>query len=231
LARAEGIDITACVYPYNFWATYLNSARFDPGWQSRFRITYSDLQLAGSAERLTKASFDLYRKKGKIAAAYAIPEEDLREALRCAWVMVGSDGILEPGYNNHPRASGMCARLIGHYVRDEKVLTLMEALAKLTILPAQRLELQVPALRKKGRIAPGADADIVIFDLEKIQDRATTEHPELMSVGFEYVLVAGKVVKDPNGLNKNVRYGAPIKSQFQFTKSPVPKEQKVTSAN
>lgn len=230
-ARAEGIDVTACVYPYNFWATYLNSARFDPGWQSRFRITYSDLQLAGSAERLTKASFDVHRKKGKIAAAYAIPEEDLKEALRCPWVMAGSDGILEPGYNNHPRASGMCARLIGRYARDEKVLTLMEALAKLTILPAQRLEMQVPALRKKGRIAPGADADLVVFDFEKIQDRATTEHPELMSAGFEYVLVAGEIVKDPTGLKKNVRKGKPIKSEFQFTKLPVSEEQKVASGH
>jgi N-acyl-D-aspartate/D-glutamate deacylase len=214
-ARASGIDVTACTYPYNFWATYLNSARFDPGWQSRFRISYKDLQLGGSEETLTEASYQRYRRQGKLAAAFAIPEEDVRNALLCPWVIVASDGILEPGYNNHPRASGMCARLIGRYVRDEKLLTLIDAIARLTILPARRLEEKAPALRKKGRLTPGADADLVIFDLDRISDRATAAHPELMSVGIEYTIVGGRIVKDPKGLNKNVRNGQPIKSQLQ----------------
>jgi len=213
-ARAAGVDVTACTYPYDSWATYLNSARFDQGWQSRFRIDYHDLQLGGSEERLTSVSFQRYRKQGKLAVAYAIPEEDVREALRCPWVIVASDGILEPGYNNHPRASGMCARLIGRYVRDEKVLTLMQALAKLTILPAKRLEHGAPALRKKGRLTPGADADLVLFDFDRIEDRATAAHPEAMSVGIEYVFVNGRIVKDPKGLNKTVRNGKPIKSRL-----------------
>jgi len=213
-ARTNGVDVTACMYPYNFWATYLNSARFDRGWQSRFRIDYKDLQLGGSEEKLTKASFERYKRQGKLAAAFAIPEEDVRDSLRSPWVIVASDGILEPGFNNHPRASGMCARLIGRYVRDEKVLGLMQALAKLTILPARRLEKTAPALRRKGRLTPGADGDLVLFDLERISDRATTAHPEAMSVGIEYVLVNGQIVKDPKGLDKTVRSGKPIKSQL-----------------
>ncbi len=212
--KIEGFDISACEYPYNYWATYLNSARFDPGWQERFHITYNDLQLGGSSERLTKESYEYYRKQGMLANAYAIPEEDVREALRCPWVMMGSDGILEPGFNNHPRASGMCARLIGHYVRDEKVLSLMDAIAKLTILPAKRMEPQSPALKNKGRIAVGADADIVVFDYNKIIDRATPEHPDYMSTGIEYVVVGGGIVKDPRGFNRNIRNGTGIKSQF-----------------
>ena len=76
-ARSRGMDITACVYPYDFWGTYLNSARFDDGWQKRFRITHKDLQIAGTGERLTRRAFKEYRRLGKLAVAYAIPEEDV----------------------------------------------------------------------------------------------------------------------------------------------------------
>ena len=213
-ARDLGLDFSACIYPYNYWGTYLNSARFDPGWETRFRITCQDLQLAGSTERLTAQSFREYQRQGKLVVAYAIPEEDVRDGLRCPWIMYGSDGILEPGYNNHPRASGGCSRLIGHYARDEKVLTLMEAIAKLTILPARRLEAQAPALKQKGRIAAGADADITIFDYNQIIDKATVEHPEYYSEGIKYVLINGVIVKDLNGLNRNVPPGTGIKSEF-----------------
>lgn len=213
-AREQGLDISACIYPYNYWGTYLNSARFDPGWETRFRITYQDLQLAGTTERLTEQSFREYKQRGKLVVAYAIPEEDVREGLRCPWIMYGSDGILEPGYNNHPRASGGCSRLIGHYARDEKVITLMEAIAKLTILPAKRLEAQVPALKRKGRIAVGADADITIFDYNQIIDKATVEHPEYYSEGIKYVLINGVIVKDLNGFNRNTPPGTGIKSEF-----------------
>ncbi|MCL6615181.1 MAG: amidohydrolase family protein, partial [Firmicutes bacterium] len=218
-ARAEGCDITACAYPYNFWATYLNSARFDPGWRERFHISYNDLQVGGSSERLTRDSFIKYRRQGKLAVAYAIPEEDVVCALQCPWIMMGSDGILEPGYNNHPRASGMCARLIGVYVRQRGVLSLMDAIAKLTILPARRLEQASPIMKRKGRLAVGADADITIFDYATIIDRATVEHPELPSVGVEYVLVNGKIVKDKQGIHKDVRPGRAIRSMV--SSSPV----------
>lgn len=213
-AREQGLDFSACIYPYNYWGTYLNSARFDPGWQTRFHIDYQDLQLAGSTERLTVQSFHDYQRLGKLVVAYGIPEEDVRDALRSLWVMYGSDGILEPGYNNHPRASGGCSRLIGYYARDEKVISLMEAIAKLTILPAKRLGAQVPALKHKGRIAVGADADITIFDYRHIIDRATVEHPEYVSDGIKYVLINGVIVKDLNGMNTNVPPGTAIKSEF-----------------
>ncbi len=213
-ALAEGLDISACVYPYDFWATYLDSARFDPGWQKRFGITYSNLQLGGSGERLTRDSFEKYRRLGKLADAYAIPEEDTINALRAPFVLIGSDGILEDSFNNHPRASGTFCRNIARYVREKKVLTLMDALAKMTIMPARRLEKSCPALRHKGRISEGADADIVIFDFDKIEDHATVEHPEYRSTGINYVIVDGETVMDPQGIDTNVLPGKPIKSEF-----------------
>ncbi len=213
-ARAKGLDITAGVYPYNYWGTYLNSARFDHGWQDRFRISYHDLQISGTPIRLTKPLFNIYQKKGALAVAYAIPESSLDLALKQDWIMFGSDAILEPGYNNHPRASGAACRLLGLYVREKKLISLMHALRMLTILPARRLEKQVPALRKKGRLAPGMDADIVVFNSKTIRDRSTVEHPELYSKGMEWVLVSGVVVKSPKKIYKNRLPGKAIRSHF-----------------
>jgi N-acyl-D-aspartate/D-glutamate deacylase len=213
-ARATGLDITACTYPYDFWGTYLNSARFDKGWQQRFHISFHDLQLAGTSERLTVESFKKYQKLGKLAVAYAIPDEDIVGSLQSSFVMIGSDAILGSGYNNHPRASGAFSRTIGIYCRDRHVISLMDAIAKMTILPAHGLENKCSAMKKKGRLSVGADADIVIFGYNKIADRSTVEHPEYQSTGIDYVIVNGKIVKDENGLKKNVKAGKPIRNDY-----------------
>ena len=219
-ARAEGLDITACTYAYDFWGTYLNSARFDKGWQERFRIDYGDLQIAGTSERLTAETFAKYRAEGKLAVAYAIPPESVIEAFKSPFVMIGSDAILEPGNNNHPRASGNFARAIGKYVRELEVVPLIDMIDKLSTMPAKRLEKQVPALRKKGRIAKGMDADIVIFDFGTIIDQATVERPDLPSKGIEYVLVEGQVVLENGTVNKKVRPGRAIRSEFVRVAEP-----------
>ena len=213
-ARADGVDVSACTYPYDFWATSLASDRFAPGWQERFRIDYDDLVIPGTGERLTEESFARYQAERQIAAAFAIPEDDVRDALASPMVMIGSDGILEPDENNHPRDAGTFARVLGKYVREERLIPLMEALRKMTLMPAERLEEQAPALRKKGRLQIGMDADITIFDPETVIDRSTIEHPDRMSTGIEWVLVLGKVVKDPKGVNYDIEPGKPITSDF-----------------
>ena len=117
-ARAEGLDVTGCFYPYTFWGTYLASARFNGDWQTRFRISYEDLQLAGSSERLTAASFKKYQAQNKLVVAYAIPQADVDAAVKAPWTMIGSDAIPESSNNNHPRGAGCFARLLGPYARD-----------------------------------------------------------------------------------------------------------------
>ncbi len=209
-AQKDGITVTACTYPYDYWATYLASARFNSGWQERFRITYHDLAIVGTGERLTPATFAKYQAKNALTAAYAIPEADVRTALQAKWVMLGSDAILEPGDHNHPRSTGCFSRAIGRYTRDLKVLPLMDALAKATILPARLTEGGASQMKKKGRLQIGADADITVFDPETLIDRSTIEAPGVESEGVRYVFVDGKVVRTPQGNQTSVRPGNPI---------------------
>lgn len=214
-ARAEGLDVTACTYPYNFWATSLASERFADGWQERFRIDYGDLAIPGTGERLTAQSFATYKAQRKIAAAFAIPEEDIRGSLESDFVMIGSDGILESRENNnHPRAAGTFARVLGRYVREEKLIGLMDALSKMTIQPARRLQAQAPALRTKGRLQVGADADITIFDPATVQDKATLRHPNRYSEGIDWVMVMGTIVKSPNRFFRGRNPGLPVKGEY-----------------
>jgi N-acyl-D-aspartate/D-glutamate deacylase len=209
-ARAEGLDVTGCFYPYTFWGTYLASARFNGDWQTRFRITYDDLQLAGSSERLTATSFKKYQAQNKLVVAYAIPQDDVNAAVQAPWTMVGSDAIPESSNNNHPRGAGCFSRLVGPYVRDLGVISLMDAVAKCTIIPAKRVQNRVPMMARKGRMQMGADADITVFDPATVADASTVEKPAVYSTGIDTVLVMGQVAKDPTGVKKDVRAGRPI---------------------
>jgi hypothetical protein len=213
-ARADGIDVTACMYAYDFWATTAGSPRFADGWQQRFRITYDDLAIPGKGERLTAATFAKARHDNTLVAAYAIPEEDVVTGLQTEWMMIGSDAILEPGNNNHPRATGCFTRVLGRYVRDQQVLSLTDALAKMTIMPAKRFGARVPALQRKGRLQMGADADITIFDPATVTDMSTVDDPAQMARGVSYVLVSGQVVKEGDTLHRELRLGDPIKAEI-----------------
>ncbi len=218
-ARSEGLDITADMYPYNFWATTLGAARFDPDPVTgapaveRFRIEFEDLALVGSGRRLDEFTFNQMRQNGEnplIAAVDSIPEPDIEAALQADFVMVASDGILEPGDRNHPRSTGCFSRTLGEYVRDRGVITLMDGLAKMTSMPAERLA-STPAMTKKGRVQIGADADITVFDPETVSDQSTITDPAQESTGIEYVMVLGQLVKTPAGLQRDVLPGQPIR--------------------
>ena len=196
-ARKHGLDVTMECYPYTAGSTQLESAIFDPGWQERQGITFKDIQWTKTGERLTAETFEKYRKEGGTVVIFSIPEEAARIAVADPMVMIASDGMPLTGARVHPRGQATFARVLGHYVREEKALDLMTALRKMTLMPAQRLEKRAPMFKDKGRIHVGADADITVFDANRVIDKATYEEPLQYSDGISFVLVNGvPVVKN-----------------------------------
>jgi len=193
-AQKRGLDVTTECYPYTAGSTSLESAIFDPGWQERQGITYKDIQWVKTGERLTAETFEKYRKEGGAVVIFSIPEEDVRIAVANPIVMIASDGPRITGPKIHPRGQGTYSRVLGHYVREEKILDLMTALRKMTLMPAQRLEKRAPVFKDKGRIRVGADADITVFDPDRVIDKATYEEPLQYSDGIQFVLVNGVLV-------------------------------------
>jgi len=202
-AKRQGLDVTTECYPYTAGSTNLETAIFDPGWQESMGITYKDLQWVKTGERISEKTFAKFRKEGGAVLVFSIPEEVVRGAVANPMVMVASDGMRFTGPKGHPRGQGTFARVLGHYARDEKVLDLMSAMRKMTIMPAQRLEKRAPMFLNKGRIRVGADADITIFDPQRVIDKATYEEPMQYSEGIPYVLVNGVVVVREQKLVEN----------------------------
>ncbi len=134
---------------------------------------------------------EMMEKGGASMVYHSMSEADVERILQFPYAMVASDGrVVEFGEGvPHPRSYGTNARVLARYVREKGVLRLEEAIRKMTSLPAQRF-----GFTDRGLIRPGLWADLVIFDPERIADRATFERPHAYSEGFDYVLVNGQVV-------------------------------------
>lgn len=207
--QKEGLDITTELYPYTAGSTSLESAIFDDGWQQRLGITYNDLQWVETGERLTAETFAAYRKKGGIVILHSMRPEWIEAGIKSPITMIGSDGM---PYSRlaHPRTAGTYARVLGVYVRERKALSLMDALRKMTIMPAQRLGSISPIMSRKGRLQVGADADITVFDPNTVIDKATFEGGLKFSEGIQHVLVNGVLVVKGGKTIGNVFPGQPI---------------------
>ena len=202
-ANEQGMTITTCVYPYSFWATYLYNNRFGPGWQQRYGLSYHDLRIVGSSERLNARTFAHYRRTPKLAA---VPEgtmplnETVDLALREDFCMIGSDGGIqfEPRANSHPRGAGCFATAVRHGL--DIGLPLEKIIDKMTTLPRRVLH---PVLKERGVLEEGAIADLTVFDPAKIRGNATVENPNQFSSGIDVVIVNGKIAfKDGAPANK-----------------------------
>ncbi len=210
--RSRGLDVTTEAYPYPAASTYLESAYFDPGWQQRYGIDYGDLQWVATGERLTEESFVRYREEGGLVVIFMIPEEAVDLAVAHPLVMIASDGLPFLTGGEHPRGAGTFARVLGRFSRERGLLEPMEALRKMTLMPAERLAAWAPAMRRKGRVAVEADADLTVFDPERVRDRATYQQPMQFSEGIRHVLVAGTfVVRDGESV-EGVFPGRPVKA-------------------
>jgi N-acyl-D-aspartate/D-glutamate deacylase len=206
-ARARGLDVTTEAYPYIAGMTAINSALFNPGWREKLGIDYSNLVLPDSGEHLTKARFEELHNSNvsQSVLVFANTQQVVDAVIPNPLVMIASDGA--PG---HPRNAGTFSRVLALYVREKKSLTLMEALRKMTLMPAQMLERSTPAARLKGRLQEGADADIVVFDPQTISDRATFEKPMEPSVGVRYLVVAGTILIDEAKIVPNIFPGQAV---------------------
>ncbi|MCI0378326.1 MAG: amidohydrolase family protein, partial [Gemmataceae bacterium] len=206
-------------YPYGTGWTGINAAFLRrPDWRERMGMDYSDILYLKTGERLTKERMEELQKSdpgGSILLRFLDPDKKPadqalldRSVLFPKGAIASDGGDWEVGGKTltgdvwplpenalaHPRAAGTFCRILGPYVRERKVLTLMDALRRCSLTPAQILESSTPQMKHKGRLQPGADADIIVFDAAKVRDRATFEKPQQTSAGMQHVIVAGAFV-------------------------------------
>ena len=211
-ARSRGQDVTADCYPYEAWSSTIRvlipSGRHedpidvarglaDVGGPENVTIVscrahpeyeFKTMDQIAKQEKITPVELymKIVRDGGAGVVGHTMKERDIEVFYRQPWVMVSSDGGIG---SRHPRGAGSYPRVLGRYVRELRWLTLSEAIRKMTSLPAQRFK-----LRDRGLIRPGFKADLVLFDSDRIVDRATFRDPQLISEGVKRVFVNGEEV-------------------------------------
>ncbi len=213
-AQKRGFNITTEMYPYTAASTGLWSNMFSEGWQQRLSMDYQDLQWVATGERLTKETFEKYRKTKGTVILHMMKPEWIRAGIGEKGVMIGSDGMTYAQLA-HPRTAGTFARVLGKYVREDKVLDLPTAIEKMTFLTAKMLEKVAPTMRFKGRIQIGMDADITIFNPNTVIDKATFEEGLKFSEGIEHVMVNGSFVLKNGKTVSNVFPGQAVYGKFK----------------
>lgn len=188
--RSGGCDVLCDCYPYDAFCTGIGETTYDDGWMERYRCDYSAVEICEGpyrGQRLDRERFEETRKSHPeyLTVCHVMDSREIEMAFRSPYVMAASDGILDGG-QGHPRAAGTFPRVIASYVK-EGILDLETAIAKMTVMPADRL-----GLPGKGRLSPGADGDVVVFDYDRIRDNAVFERPLLPPSGIEWVLIGGE---------------------------------------
>jgi imidazolonepropionase-like amidohydrolase len=213
-ARAHGMDVTTEAYPYAAGMTEIQSATIQDVYRSAPDARLTELEWPPTGERLNRESFTRYTRIGGPIAVHTNTEEMVAAAINSPLTIIASDTYWQNG-TGHPRTTGTYAKVLGRYARDAHTLSLMDAIHKMTLMPAQRLEARVPAMRHKGRLEVGADADIAIFDAATVMDRSTYRDPSLPPVGIQHVIVNGVSVVAQGQAIDGVAPGKPVRAPIQ----------------
>jgi N-acyl-D-aspartate/D-glutamate deacylase len=211
-SRRHGIDVTAEAYPYSASMTELASPLLDKFANGPDSV-FGKMMLVRTGERLTRESFRANRKPRELVVLFLNTPEMEALAVVSPLTLIASDGILIDG-KGHPRTAGTSGRALGYYVRESGKLSLQQAITKLTLLPARRLEGIAPMMKNKGRIRVGADADLTVFDPATVADRSTYQQPALPSTGFRYVIVNGIPVVADGALQEGVFPGRGVRAKI-----------------
>ncbi len=209
-AQRRGQDVTTEAYPYTAGMTEIQSANLD-AYQNGPDEHLGLLEWPRTGERLNRDSFQKYRRTGGPVILHSNTEDMVAAAIDSPLTMIASDAYWENG-TGHPRTTGTYSKVLGRYVRESGSLTLPDAIRKMTLMPAQRLETRVPAMKTKGRLRTGADADIAIVDPATVIDRSTYREPALAPIGIRYVLVNGVAVVANGRTVDGVTPGRPVRA-------------------
>ncbi len=241
-AQRAGINVTVEAYPYGAANTVVGAAMFSvPNWQKKLNTSAQAFQLGN--RRLTQKELTEYQTNspGTFVTWHFLDEDkpdDLAlvdASITHPAVMIASDAVFWSYFDkngvvlnyegdewplpkdafSHPRSAGTFAKILRSYVRERGLLSLNDAIRKMSLMPAQALEKFVPQMRMKGRIQIGMDADIVVFDPNKIADRATFDAPNRPAVGVQTLLVNGGFVVRDSELILDADHGKPIRRNVE----------------
>src|SRR5436190_20870541 len=210
-ARAHGRNVTTEAYPYDAGMTEIQSATIQDVYKTAPDERLAELEWPPTGERLNRESFERYSRIGGPVVVHTNTEQMVAVAINSPLTIIASDAYWQQG-TGHPRTTGTFAKVLGRYVRDAHALSLMEAIRKMTFMPAQRLEARVRAMKKKGRLQVGADADITIFDAARVMDRSTYREPSLSPVGIQHVIVSGVSVVANGQAVEGITPGRPVRA-------------------
>ncbi|MDF5756039.1 amidohydrolase family protein [Spongiactinospora sp. TRM90649] len=216
--RAEGARVSTEAYPYGAGMTGIGASFLAPERLANWGITPRSIVYARTGERVADAVrlAELRAEDpGGLAIIHMLDDQVpadhafLDRALLADSTVIGSDAMpltwtsgvadpyawpLPPAAVTHPRTAGTFSKVLRHYVRETGALSLLDAVSRATLLPARVLGDSVPALRRKGRVQAGCDADLVVFDPATVSDQATYEASTRPSTGYRHVFVAGEAV-------------------------------------
>lgn len=218
-ARKRGIKVSVDSGMYTSFATFIGAAIFDEENICKFNYKYEDILVSSGIHKGKRLTYELYKEmrenhSDETVICFTGVEEEIYEAIVKDYVVLSSDiGPAPSGLTNegHPQNAGTFPRFFRKLVREQKRLSLMDAIIKCTLLPAEILE-----LKNKGRLTVGADADLVIFDINTIRDNAAfpdVGEPDAKPEGINYVIVNGQIVVSHNELIKKARPGKIIKGK------------------